>query len=82
MQDYIQAMNDIYLCAIENGAIESVAFNSLGAEVINMNGYFGEIDLWWHPGLNISLSLLPLAGIFVAYSYFIIGLTLLTYWGN
>lgn len=47
-----------------------------------MDKYFEDLDLWWHPGLNISLSLVPLIGLGVIYSYFLLGLTLLVAWGE
>ena len=69
-------MNELYHCAIENGAQASVKYNSLEKDVIAMNSHFEEINLWWHPGLNIAMSIIPIAGILAAYSYLILGVTL------
>lgn len=75
-------MNEVYHCAVENNAKSSVAFEPLAPEVGAMTVYFNDINLWWHPGLTIAFSLIPLLGLIAAYSYMIIGLTMLKAWGE
>lgn len=46
-----------------------------------MRKIFSDIETWWHPALTICVSLIPFVQIVAFYSYVLLGLTLLDYWG-
>ena len=82
MQKYIDALDELYICAVKNGASTSVAYNPNVPQANKMKKYFEEVNIWWHPGLNIATTLIPFAGLQVWFSYLLLGVTVLKYWGE
>ena len=72
----------IYQCAITNNALDSVVFHSFDSEVAILDTALSNIETYWHPGLTIPLTLIPILGGVTLFSYFLMGMTLLVYWSE